>query len=158
MDREKQRELDQYHAAHPQEGDFWQEMLCGILVVLKATHVSVTFCQAKKQLPDDKWTWDLTKVDTLTRGEFRRKLQYSSMPDKTWCSVCPQAHSWAVEKYNEMRQEKNKEYYLWLQVESFNKETEEYEEVDEPVKVAAAGTKEDIEKLKQFAMELLADL
>ncbi len=90
------------HAKNPQPGDYWHEMLCPILVVLKATKFQVWVCEERKDTSDGYWTWDLIQTKILTRKTFEANLKYDTIDDKHWCSVIPKNQMWAVKEYEKM--------------------------------------------------------
>ena len=95
---EEQHALDAEHADDPQPGDYWEEMFCGICVVLAVDDGAVTLCRTKKDVDSESWTWDLAKRESMRLLAFSKWLHYQSsgMAHKTWCHVHPQAHTWAV--------------------------------------------------------------
>jgi len=111
------KQLSELHAVHPQPGDYWQDHMCGVLVVLAVDESSVTFCKDKINEKDGSgWTWDLTKVKTKTRLEFLQSVRYdylngyynpSSSNLGCWASVEPQRHLWAVEEWKDMQRPYN---------------------------------------------------
>lgn len=109
IDRDAQNEQNMVHAHNPEVGDYWVErILNGVLVVLDVTKDKVVFCKKKKQLKDDKWTWDLSEVWFNSRKEFREYLEYGTMPGKYWADVRPGMHLWAVEEYLKIRKNSEK--------------------------------------------------
>ena len=82
------------HATHPEPGDYWHEMFCPVLVVLKVTNESVTYCEKRKSARPDHWTWDLSETKRVWREDFRKRLEYQSaqMKDKFWAWVAPRCH------------------------------------------------------------------
>ena len=103
FDVDKQDAVNKEHRLHPKPGDYWEEHLCGVLVVLDVTDELVTICQHRKDMPKNRWTWDLDRFEELTRTEFEQKLLYKgSKPGsvtygKTWAHCHPGAHGWAVQ-------------------------------------------------------------
>lgn len=96
-DADEQKALDEKHATDPQPGDYWQEMLMGVLVVLSRTGDLVHICDGKKDAGRDHWTWDFKKLKTLTIEQFKKRLGYGTIPGY-WASVWPGAHMWAVKE------------------------------------------------------------
>ena len=93
--RKVRNELNNKHRFYPQVGDYWREMFHGILVVIGVTRENVMFCSTKKTLDKKHWTWDLTRLTTLTRDEFADKVCYKSDNNECWCDVKPKAQVWA---------------------------------------------------------------
>lgn len=87
-DHKAQELLNQQHVKVPQPGDYWHEMFCPTARVLGATdsHVIVQniIGMAGKEIDDEN-----PQPKTMTLAAFKKWLSYSSMPDKTYCSVIP---------------------------------------------------------------------
>jgi hypothetical protein len=95
----KQREeLNLIHAISPEPGDYWDEMCVGICVILEVTDDNVVICKTKKNVDSDHWTWDLSNTTSLSKKEFKKWLEYDTIPNKFWASVNPRKHIWAVEE------------------------------------------------------------
>ncbi len=101
MNNKNRNKQNRNHAKYPQPGDYWHEMLCPVLIVLKVTAFQVWICDERKDKSNAKWTWDLTQTRILTRKTFESKLKYDTM-DECWCSVMPKNKMWAVEEYKKM--------------------------------------------------------
>lgn len=88
-------ELNSKHLKNPQVGDYWQEMLNPILLVLSVNNKNkiVTIVREKMELKSNYWTWNLEKSEKLSFEEFKEYLSYKteSLKDKTWCDVWPKA-------------------------------------------------------------------
>lgn len=83
------------HAHSPCVGDFWDEMLCAVCVVVEVDHEYVLVCKTKKILEPNYWIWDFTNLETYTRDGFVKWLQYggnSSVKDRYWADVNPEWH------------------------------------------------------------------
>ena len=91
-DAEKQRALDEKHAYDPQPGDYWQEMLCGICIVLERKRSKVVICKEKKDVEPGYWTWDLSKTEKMKLEDFRNWLSYGTIPGY-WASVSAKPHT-----------------------------------------------------------------
>ena len=93
------------HATNPQPGDYWSEMIIPICVVIATMGNLVIYCSTKKDSEDGKGqTWDLEKLQSKTRDEFKKWVCYGSeaMSHKTWCDVRPNEMMWAVEKASQL--------------------------------------------------------
>jgi hypothetical protein len=89
--------LNRRCARNPEPGDYWQEMLMPICVVLAVTGDKVDLCKTIKQTRGGTaWTWDLAQRQEMTRAEFDEWLSYDSI-DGYWADVSPQAHEWVTE-------------------------------------------------------------
>lgn len=93
--------LNKKHLNNPKEGDYWQEMCCGICVVLKVMNNTLIICKTKKEVSTSHWTWDLDNVELISKKKFKEWLTYDTISDKTWCDVMPENHKWAVEEFDE---------------------------------------------------------
>ena len=79
----------------PKPGDYWQEMLCPVLVVLGVTPDQVCVLD-KRRITGDTWTWDIdAKPKVMSRRRFEERLSYDSM-DGTWADVAQTRHDWVV--------------------------------------------------------------
>jgi hypothetical protein len=86
------------HVERPQAGDFWHEMFSPYVVVLAVDGDNLTVCRAQSYPDKDHWTWDLTKLSTITQAELRKLVTYGTIPG--FVADCePQHHMWAVEEY-----------------------------------------------------------
>ena len=94
--------LNKKHALDPKPGDYWQEMLCAVCVVLAVDNTHVTICKHKKDVDRNHWTWDLAHITTMSRNEFYRWLEYDTIPNKFWCCAEPEKHKWAIEEYRQL--------------------------------------------------------
>ena len=97
MDYEQMKVVSDTHLRDPQRGDFWHEMFAPICVVLDVRPHSLTLCRKVQAVKQDKWTWDLSKKENMSRELFRRWLSYDSIPG-TWCHVIPRHHLWACDE------------------------------------------------------------
>jgi hypothetical protein len=98
MTLDEQKKLNRIHILDPEVGDYWNEMLTPICVVLGRRPDAVLICETTKPTGPDHWTWDLSRVQWLELGEFAAKLTYGGggdLRDTTWCNVRPKAHAWA---------------------------------------------------------------
>jgi len=82
------------HRYYPLTGDMWEDHMVYCCIVLEVNEHSVAICQDKKQVDDNYWTWDLTKVKTVTRAEFETLFLYDSHKNvkgaRCWASVVPE--------------------------------------------------------------------
>lgn len=76
---EEMQRVSQEALANPTPGDEWHEMYSWWLLVLVANNLTVTFWEGcgPGQIPD------IGSVRTVTRQEWRKRMTYDSMPDKT---------------------------------------------------------------------------
>jgi hypothetical protein len=92
------KEMNTKHRLDPQVGDYWNEMFCPIMVVVAVHPDRVVICRKIKSTDKDHWTWDLTKLDTVTREAFAEIPLYKSpkldAEEATHCDVVPEVHSW----------------------------------------------------------------
>lgn len=91
-------ELNLKHRDNPIPGDVWEEIFNLILVVVHVDNEVVVICKSKSDIDKDSWTWDLSKLDTLSRTDFSKYVTYSSMANKTWCNVLPSRHAWVIDE------------------------------------------------------------
>jgi hypothetical protein len=92
-DHEKQLRLNAAHRRTPTPGDYWEDHLAPVAVVLAVDEAVVTLCRKTKDVDRDHWTWDLSQVEKVDRDEFDGLFAYESMPEKTWASVHPGQHT-----------------------------------------------------------------
>ena len=107
-----QDELNRDHALNPKLGDYWQDHLCPVAVVVLVTDFYVITIEKKKVADADHWTWDLdSKTHAYTRKEFAFRFTYGygnthdfqghpdpdNIKNKYFADVCPEAHKW-IEK------------------------------------------------------------
>lgn len=100
MNIEERRKRNELHASDPRPGDYWHECFCGVCVVIGRMGGHVIFCRKKTHFPEEnKWTWDLEKLEMKSVEDFKKWLAYNSIPGY-WASVEPGCHMWAVEHAN----------------------------------------------------------
>jgi len=95
MSTVEQKELNEKHANKPEIGDYWNEMFCGICVVLKIIENNILICKSKKYAGQDRWTWDLDKTELMGKDDFKKWISYSHI-DGYWCDVLPSHMMWAA--------------------------------------------------------------
>jgi hypothetical protein len=97
-DKERHK-INTAHRLNPKIGDYWNEMFCPVLVVIGLKSDKVLICKSTKDCAENTWTWDLSKLEWLTKEQFSSKLTYGSkkMKDICFCDVVPEAHKWARE-------------------------------------------------------------
>lgn len=66
------------HAKNPCVGDYWHEMFVPQRVVVDVTKFAVVTCESTKDVGNDKWTWDLSKLKSYTRKQFLESGRYGS--------------------------------------------------------------------------------
>lgn len=79
------------HAAEPRPGDYWHEMFCPACVVVGAIPGHVVICKTTKAAGKNRWTWDLTKLDMLSKSAFKNSLK-SPCDKYWWADVAPECH------------------------------------------------------------------
>lgn len=107
-------ELNLKHALDPEVGDYWQEMFMPICVVVDATQFSVTVCDKTKSVGENRWTWDISKLEVYSREDFGNRYRYGNcsaeafkatdtddIKNRFWCNVAPGAHKWVREALEE---------------------------------------------------------
>lgn len=70
---------------NPVAGDYWEERLAGICVVLEVTDTYVIICD-KKVENEFFWSFDFNNLRRMTRKEFKEFLGYNTK-EGTWGSV-----------------------------------------------------------------------
>lgn len=108
--REVQRSMNQLALTNPKPGDYWNEMLVSIALVIKVTkrHVFVVRKTIDDEVqPKQYYHYDFSKVEKLRKADFRRSLCYMNLPNQTHCDVVrdsprlmgvPQEHTWRYYK------------------------------------------------------------
>lgn len=81
------RPLDEKHANNPEPGDYWQDHMVGVCVVIAVDDMTVRTCRKKLDC-DGGWTFDYNHQYLETREEFRKWLSYGSIAGY-WASVTP---------------------------------------------------------------------
>ena len=91
MNWDEQVALDIKHSKDPQPGDYWEDHMCGVLIVVAVSHGMVIFFDERIDVPPDHWQFDESKPKALTVADFTKRLQYKSegMGEKTWANVHP---------------------------------------------------------------------
>lgn len=87
---------------NPRPGDYWEDHLTPAVVVLAVTPRTVVVCRERKDVSPNRWTWDLSKAQTMSRHEFARWLEYDTRPG-TWATVHREAHSEFARDYAAMQ-------------------------------------------------------
>ena len=103
-DKEKQDLRNEKHANSPKVGDYWQEMLCPICVVVSFKNGIVAFIRKKNQTLIS-WSWDLYSVEYLRVEDFKKMLKYDSR-DGYLCDVEPRRHKWIATLLKERNNKK----------------------------------------------------
>jgi hypothetical protein len=87
------QEAEKEHKKHnPTPGDYWHEdHFCPILVVLAVAKEFITVCRKTKNGGENKWTWDLSDPEILSREKFAEKLKYGRVGGN---------HYWAVKEFD----------------------------------------------------------
>ena len=89
MTTDERRKQCSEHLANPQFGDYWHECYTPVCVVIGRTANSVVLCRKTKSTDENRWTWDVSKVETLSLDEFAKWLRYSETNLHTWALVDP---------------------------------------------------------------------
>lgn len=89
MDRD---ELNEKHSREPLIGDYWMDHLAPVLCVIEVGKFSVSVLEKKIEVDDFHWTWDITKISTMSRKQFYNSLHYSTanLKHKCWANVVPE--------------------------------------------------------------------
>lgn len=82
------------HADSPQPGDYWHEMFSPTCLVIAVSNFSVSLLKSVVEVDKDHWTFDVSKVTTMGRREFRKWLCYETIPNKTVGDVIPKRKRW----------------------------------------------------------------
>ena len=88
IDWDAQQRLDLEHCESPAEADYWEEMFCPVALVVEVSDFSVSFLRKTVPVNDWHWTFDTTKVETMSRVDFKKWLSYGRIPG-TWANVHP---------------------------------------------------------------------
>lgn len=91
---QEQDRLNDQHLLCPEPGDYWQEMFTPVCVVIEFTNGQVVLCEHTKPVGDNRWTWDLTQIQTMSHADFVQYLVYCGHAGNPWCDVVPHAHEW----------------------------------------------------------------
>ena len=81
----EQQKLNIERVQNPQPGDYWEEMLIGICVVLEVTRDYVIIC-SKKFETETFWVFDFNHLKKLSRKDFIKFLSYETI-EGTWANV-----------------------------------------------------------------------
>ena len=95
-------DLDECRAHNPTVGDYWNEMLCPVLVVVKVTPTEVGYIDRRVDNEDGTWSWD-TRPENLkqvTRQEFVELLSYKTQPG-FYATCFGERHKWIVDEIEE---------------------------------------------------------
>lgn len=85
----------------PEVGDYWSEMFCPVLVVVRVTDSHVMFCKTIKEVDSAHWTWNLSKFHMMSREGFAKYLTYETK-DTCWCEVSLNPHHWVAEEIRKL--------------------------------------------------------
>ena len=100
------KKLNLKHANSPKVGDYWQEMLQPILLVLSVNNKTkmMTYVEELVLLKPNYYTWNLEKTITIPISEFKNKVCYSTNSDNTWCDVVPKSsrHTDYIKEYRNL--------------------------------------------------------
>jgi hypothetical protein len=83
------------HMDFPQPGDYWHEMFCPYLVVLKVLPEGLVICDQKESVDAGHWTWSLGKARLISRSELAEAVRYRNY-DGFVADVCPRQHMQTV--------------------------------------------------------------
>ena len=104
-DKEKHKRLNQEHLDNPQPGDYWHECFtpCCVVVRVDPDSGDVFLCKTIQSRPEDKWTWDVKKIERMEKVEFKKFLSYSHSKELgTYADVVPEAHKWILDFVEEL--------------------------------------------------------
>jgi len=79
-DAKAEMQKAEQHATHPEPGDYWHEMFYPIYLVVAADAFHVWYLHKQKSVDKDHWTWDLDQIEVKPIAEFKRSLEYGSIP------------------------------------------------------------------------------
>ena len=92
----EQQAMNEECLQNPQPGDYWEEHLTPVCVVVSVGKDSVTICEKHK--PNGvNWAFDCLR--SLSKDTFKKMLQYSNTNTKTWADVHPRAYDKEVGRY-----------------------------------------------------------
>lgn len=106
------------HVKHPQVGDYWQEHMVPIAVIVSVDDFHVTTCEKLIDHPEGGRTFDFSRLNSFTREQFyKRSFRYGSINNedfqatddeqvfgnKFWCDVVPAKYKTWMEKFKENR-------------------------------------------------------
>src|SRR6478609_9120499 len=81
------------HAVNPEAGDYWTDHFSPVYAVVDVGPFHVSFLYETEATDVDHWTWDVTKVRTVTRREFNDLVRYRGISkggsDEVWCECWP---------------------------------------------------------------------
>lgn len=93
---ERRRNADR--RLNPRPGDYWDETLNVVMLVLEVNDEYVTIVEDKIKL-DHGYRFDYSKAKVLTRQEFSRKPCYGgtgNLKDECWCRVSEEPADWVL--------------------------------------------------------------
>ena len=68
-----------------------------VAVILGVSGDYLTICKTTYQ-HGDGWTWDLDKLESMSKQEFKDWISYNTIDH--WCDVSEHKHKFAVEIFN----------------------------------------------------------
>jgi hypothetical protein len=98
---DERNELNVKHLAYPQPGDYWHEMFCGYLVILKVEADKIYICDVKKDIDSEYWEFDLEKSRIISKQELERDVKYSTI-DGFVADVIPEHLMPTVRKWEKL--------------------------------------------------------
>jgi hypothetical protein len=84
----EQENLNESHSSNPQAGDYWNDRLTPVCVVLYVAENWVLFYHKHKAVDAQHWEWDRDEPMILTRTQFKEWLRYDLIPGY-WADVTP---------------------------------------------------------------------
>lgn len=96
--------LSKVRCRAPEVGDYWSDMFCPVLVVVRVTDSHVMFCGTIKEVDSAHWTWDLSKLRMMSREGFAKRLTYATKDD-CWCEVSLKPHHWVAKEIAKLAEE-----------------------------------------------------
>ncbi len=75
---EEFKKKNNQHRNNPKAGDFWNEMMCPLLLVVDVSELGVLVMEDTKQCGNGHWTWDFDKLKFYNKSEFRKKTKHET--------------------------------------------------------------------------------
>lgn len=88
----KNDDLEQKHIDNPQEGDYWHDFFCPILLVVEVLKNNrIKICEDTIDHPTDKNArkFNLKKVKAVPKSYLKQKLSYHTKKGGYWARVIP---------------------------------------------------------------------
>jgi len=89
MSYDRDKKVMRVYAENPEPGDYWNECLSPICVVIEVAGENIRVCRKTMPVDDDHWTWDLRDTEVAQKSWL---IQHAESGDR----CLPNAHSWAA--------------------------------------------------------------